>query len=180
MGMGSLKSVSKADSWSGTKYAFSTIEDLMQPVLSLVSILDMISFGVFLVLLIIIGVGILNSYRMVMIERTAEIGTMRAIGVQKSGIREIFMVEAVSVSALGALTGFFLALTISAVLSVFDFGSTGFLSIFLAKGHFNFDVSLTEGVKNFLIICLMSLGAVYLPARTAANLEPAEALRATY
>ncbi len=180
MGMGSLKSVSKADSWSGTKYAFSTIEDLMQPVLSLVSILDMISFGVFLVLLLIIGVGILNSYRMVMIERTAEIGTMRAIGVQKSGIREIFIVEAVSVSALGALTGFFLALTISAVLSVFDFGSTGFLSIFLAKGHFNFDVSLTEGVKNFLIICLMSLGAVYLPARTAANLEPAEALRATY
>jgi len=180
MGMTSLKSVSKADSWKGTKYAFSTIEDIMQPVMSLVAILDMISFGVFLVLLLIIGVGILNSYRMIMIERTAEIGTMRAMGVQKSGIREIFMVEAISVSAIGALAGFLLALTISGLLSLFDFGSASFLSIFLAKGHFNFDVSLPESLKNLAIICLMSLAAVYLPARKAANLEPAEALRATY
>jgi len=180
MGMTGIKSVSREDGWKGTKYAFSTIEDVMEPVLSLVAILDMISFGVFIVLLLIIGVGILNSYRMIMIERTAEIGTMRAIGVQKSGIREIFMVEAVSVSALGALAGFILALAISAVLSMFDFGTGSFISIFLAKGHFNFDVSFPEGLKNFMIICLMSLAAVYLPARKAANLEPAEALRATY
>jgi len=180
MGMTGPKSVSREQSWTGTKYAFSTIEDIMQPVLSLVAILDMISFGVFLVLLLIIGVGILNSYRMIMLERTAEIGTMRAIGVQKNGIREIFMVEAVSVSALGALAGFILALAISAILSMFDFGSASFISIFLAKGHFNFDVSLLEGLKNFMVICLISLAAVYLPARKAANLEPADALRATY
>ena len=54
----------------------------------------------FVVILIIITVGIINSYRMVMMERTAEIGTMRAMGVQREGVRNIFLWEALFV-ALG-------------------------------------------------------------------------------
>lgn len=180
MGLNSLKAVPKTERWEGTKFSLTTIEDLMAPVLSLVNIMNAVSFGVFLILLGIIMVGILNSYRMVMIERTEEIGTMRALGVQKGGIRTIFMAEALSISALGALAGYVLAVLIAVIVMALNFSGVSVLSIFLIHGHFTVALSPTQSLKNFLLICVMSLLAVYLPARRAANLKPAEALRATY
>ena len=180
IGMGGLNSVDSADRWGGTRFALTTIEDMMSPILSLVATLNAVSFGVFIVLLAIIMVGILNSYRMVMIERTAEIGTMRAIGVHKEGIRDIFLWESLTVTALGAASGFLLAILIVGVVSLIDFGSDGFFSLFLAKGRLAFILAPAGTFKNFLILCLMSLAAVYMPARAASRLEPAQALRATY
>jgi putative ABC transport system permease protein len=180
MGLNSLKAVPKTERWEGTKFSLTTIEDLMAPVLSLVNIMNAVSFGVFLILLLIIMVGILNSYRMVMIERTEEIGTMRALGVQKGGIRTIFMAEALSISALGALGGYALALLIAVIVMSLNFSGSSVLSIFLIHGHFTVALSPIQSLRNFLLICVMSLVAVSMPARRAANLKPAEALRATY
>ena len=180
IGMGGVNSVSAAERWEGTKFTLTTIEDVMAPVLSLVKALDTVSFGVFLVLLAIIMVGILNSYRMVMIERSAEIGTMRAIGVQKGGIRDIFLWEALTISAAGAASGFLLALVLAALASLVDLSGASFFTLFLSKGRLVFLVAPLGSLKNFLILCLMSLAAVYLPARKASRLEPAQALRSSY
>jgi ABC-type transport system, involved in lipoprotein release, permease component len=180
MGMNQIVQVAKEEQWKGTKFSVTTIEDLMSPILSLLSIIQAVAFLVFIILLVIIMVGIMNSYRMVMIERTEEIGTMRALGVQKSGIRTIFFTEALSEAVLGTASGFVLALLIGGILSLINFGSGSFLSLFLARGHFVLQFSIPEALKNMLIICVMSIMAVYLPARSAANLEPAQALRATY
>ncbi len=180
MGSGGLKSVAAAERWEGTRFSLSTIEDLIAPIMTLVATLDAIALGVFLVLLAIIMVGLMNSYRMVMIERTAEIGTMRAIGVQQGGIRAIFLWEAVTIAAVGAAAGLVLALVVIGVASLVDLSGAGFFTVFLSKGHLAFAVALPESLRNFLILCVMSLAAVYLPARTASRLEPAQALRASY
>jgi putative ABC transport system permease protein len=172
--------VDAGERWEGTKFTLTTIEDVMAPVLSLVKALDAVSFGVFLVLLLIIMVGILNSYRMVMIERSAEIGTMRAIGVQKGGIRDIFLWEALAISAAGAAAGFLAALILIALASLVDFSGASFFALFLSKGRLVFLVAPLASLRNFVILCLMSLAAVYLPARTASRLEPAQALRSSY
>ncbi|HCM28777.1 MAG: hypothetical protein A2Z99_21260 [Treponema sp. GWB1_62_6] len=180
IGMGGVNSVDAEERWEGTKFTLTTIEDAMAPVLSLVKALDAVSFGVFIVLMLIIMVGILNSYRMVMIERSAEIGTMRAIGVQKSGIRDIFLWEALTVSAAGAAAGFLLALSVIALASLADFSGASFFTLFLSKGRLVFLVAPLASLRNFLILCSMSLAAVYLPARAASRLEPAQALRSSY
>ena len=180
MGGASLNSVSVSERWMGTKFTLTTIEDIMAPILALVATLDMISLGVFIVLLSIIMIGILNSYRMVMIERTTEIGTMRAIGVQKKTIRDIFIWEALTISAAGAISGFLLGISAIGIVSLFEFGSASFFSVFLSKGHLGFVVSPGDSVRNFLILCLMSLAAVYAPARKASRMDPAQALRTSY
>jgi putative ABC transport system permease protein len=180
LGLGGLTAVTAANRWSGTKYSFMTIEDLMQPVMSLVAILDVIAFSAFLAIVAIVMVGIVNSYRMIMIERTSEIGTMRAMGMQKKGIRDIFFLEALFVSAIGAITGFAVALLASIAISSADFSTVGFPSVFLTAGHFAFVRSIAGNLKNFAVICVMSLVAVCFPARKASNLEPAEALRVSY
>lgn len=180
IGLGGIRSVALEEQWSGTKFTVTTIEDVMAPILSLVGILDLMSFWVFVILVVIIMVGILNSYRMILLERTAEIGTMRAIGVQKSGIRDIFLWEAFITSAGGALAGFAAALAVAGLFSLFDLGGSGLFSLFLADGRLAFRAAPMETARNFAIICLMSLAAAYLPARASSRLAPAAALRATY
>lgn len=54
-----------------------------------------------------------NTMSMVVIERTVEIGTIRAIGLRRRGIREVFMSEALLLGALGSVLGVSTALVIA-------------------------------------------------------------------
>ncbi len=180
MGSGSQKHIKEADRWTGTKLKLSTLNELMSTVLSLVSVLKAIGFGVFVTLLLITMVGILNSYRMVMIERTVEIGTMRALGVQKTGIRDIFMFESLVIAAIGSIAGWLGAMALMSILRLFDLQGNQMLSIFLTQGRLRFDVSILDSLKNMLLIGVMSLAAVYLPAKKASEMKPADALRTSY
>jgi putative ABC transport system permease protein len=152
----------------------------MSDFMSLVGVLKTISLVVFIILLVITMVGILNTYRMVMIERTREIGTMRAIGVQKGGIRSIFVWEAGIIALAGALAGLILAGIIIFIMSFVSFSDVAFLSFFLREGKINFSVEAAEVITNLLLLLGLSLFSAYLPARTAAKLNPADALRTEY
>ncbi len=180
MGAGGLKSIAKGDTWTGTKFSLSTLNELMSQFISIIAIIDQIAFWIFIILVVITMVGIMNSYRMVMVERTGEIGTMRAIGVQRGGIRDIFLWEAFFIAALGAVGGFVLAMVVMGLAGLPVFNNVSILSLFLDKGHFHFRIWLPEVLQNALIICVMSLVAVWFPARTASRLEPALALRTVY
>lgn len=180
MNGGGNRAIAHDDTWVGTKYTLTTLNELMAQFMMLISTVDQIGFWIFVILLVITMVGIMNSYRMVMVERTQEIGTMRAIGVQRGGIRNVFLFEALFLALLGACSGFFLALLIMLVTSLPTFGTQDMLAFFLNHGHFSFRVSGLDALKNTLVLCLLSLAAVYLPARTASRLEPAEALRSVY
>ena len=111
-----------------------------------------------------------------MLERTSEIGTMRAMGVQKAGIRNIFLWEAFLIALAGALAGLAAAFLVmgGVGLAALDLGTFGF---FLDGGHVRFAVTALGTLGNIALLCVMSIAAVYLPARSAANLQPAEALR---
>lgn len=175
---GGLSSIDEGDRWQGTKFEVTNLNDELGEVTSLVGIINAIGLAIFVVILVIIMVGIANSYRMVMLERTAEIGTMRAMGVHQGGIRNIFLWEALFVALGGTLVGLAAALLTMVGVGLIDFGSAGTFSLFLNQGHLNFGLSFLGTLGNILLICLLSAAAVYLPARAAARLQPAEALRA--
>jgi putative ABC transport system permease protein len=166
--------------WEGTKYTFTTLNEIMSGFMSLIGVLKTISLVVFIILLVITMVGILNTYRMVMIERTREIGTMRAIGVQKGGIQSIFIWEAGVIALGGALAGLIVAGIIIFIMNFISFSDVTFLSFFLREGKINFSVEIGEVITNLLLLLGLSLLSAYLPARTAARLKPAEALRTEY
>jgi putative ABC transport system permease protein len=54
-----------------------------------------------------------NTMSMAVVERTAEIGTLRAIGLRRSGIRRLFMSEALLLGAIGAAAGVVVALLVA-------------------------------------------------------------------
>lgn len=164
----------------GRKYQLLTINDMMAELQQLVNIIDYIGIGVLFILLLIIMVGITNTFRMVVQERTQEIGTMRAVGMQRSGVRNIFLLEALFLAAGGALAGLITALIIAFFASLYSFDINSIFYLFTDKGRFNFKIEPVSVVINMMIVGVLSLMAALFPANKAAKLEPADALRKEY
>ena len=140
--------------------------------------LALVSYGILALLSVVIAVGILNMYRVIIYERTREIGTMRALGVQKPQVRDIILAEALILAACGIVAGFVLSLVALLVVSQIPLnGSAGF-DIFLDRGHLSWvlypDV---VGLDAFLIALITLLGALS-PARAAQSIDPVVAIRA--
>jgi len=165
--------------WTGVRYSVTTLDDMLSSVKQIVGVLNSVSFGILVVLFVIIMVGILNTFRMTMFERIREIGTMRAIGMQRGQVRNLFLLEALFLAIAGMLVGIALAALVMGILSLFNLGVDSPLFMILRKGHFSFKVPLGRGLMNVFIIAILTLCAAYLPARSAARLEPAQALRTT-
>ncbi len=63
-------------------------------------------FGfVLIIVLMIIALSIINTVSMAAMERTREIGTLRAIGLKRSGVIALFTSESVLLAGLGSLVG---------------------------------------------------------------------------
>jgi len=180
MGMGSPRSIEDEQSWAGTKYALTTLNDVTSQLVQILSIIQGLGFAVFIIIMVITMVGIMNSYRMVMIERTQEIGTMRAIGLQKGSIRGIFLWESFYIAVGGAIAGFLLSLLAMSIFGFINFGTSGAFALFLNKGSLNFVLDPLLFSRDLLLVVALTLLAVLFPANAAAKLEPAQALRTSY
>ena len=150
-------------------YRITDLNDQLEPIMSLITILNRIGVGIYFALLIITMVGISNTFRMIMIERVGEIGTMRAVGMQKGQVRNLFLTEATAIALLGAAAGILVALATMFVLGLIPLSSQ--FGFFLFKGRLNFSVPLISIIRNIPILAALSL---------LAALEPAVALRTQY
>jgi len=174
-----LNRLAKKESWEGVKYRVFTINDMISQVEELVKVLNTASLVILAVLFLIIMIGISNTFRMVMYERIKEIGTMRALGMQRPGVKRLFLFEAGFLAAGGTVVGMAAAGIVMLVLSLFDFGTGTFFSLLMKNGHLSFLIHPSQVVLNFAIVLVLTLLAAFLPARKASRLEPAEALRSS-
>lgn len=118
-----------------------------------------------------------NTMNTAVVERTVEIGTLRAIGLRSSGIRRLFVTEGALLGLVGALSGVVLALVVSAVANGMGLtwtppGSVVALPLTLTVwGETRMIVGTTVG-----LICIALLSA-WWPAYRAAKLNVVDALR---
>lgn len=167
----------KSETWEGVRYSVLTIDDIMAQARQIVVALDTLSLIILLVLFAIVMVGISNTFRMVMYERIREIGTMRAMGVQRSEIRSLFLYEALFLALAGAVAGILAALGAMGIASLHDFGMNSPAFLIMKNGHLSFYLPPLRAMGNILIIVVLTVFAAYFPARAAAKMQPAEALR---
>lgn len=113
--------------------------------------------------LIVGGIGIMNIMLVSVTERTREIGTRLAIGAMQGEVLLQFLIEALTLSALGGILGILLAF----------FGSFGIC--YLMELPFNFDYGIA--FIAFAFSAFMGILFGYLPARRASRLNPIDALR---
>jgi len=168
------------EQWEGTRYQLFTIGDFLEPLNQVASTLNTVGLVVVLILFVIIMVGVTNTFRMVIHERTREIGTMRSLGLQRGGVRGLFLLEALLLSLGGAVVGLAAAFVVALVLSLISFGTDSQFFIILREGHLLFKVLPARIAGNILIVGVLTLLAALLPANRAAKMDPAHALRKTY
>ncbi|MEI6875806.1 MAG: FtsX-like permease family protein [Spirochaetota bacterium] len=167
----------KTETWTGIKYRVFTLNDMLAQVKQIADVLNTASLVILLVHFVIIMVGITNTFRIIMYERIREIGTMRSIGMQRGEVRSLFLAEAGFLALGGAVAGLLLAFIAMAGIGLINFSMNSPIFIILKNGHMTFKTDIARMALNVLIVALLTELAAFFPARNAARLDPAEALR---
>ena len=83
----------------------------------IMSVMELITYVIAMISLLVGGIGIMNIMLVTVTERTREIGIRKAVGASAGNILSQFIVEAVMVSVLGGLIGIVVSVSILAILS---------------------------------------------------------------
>ena len=137
--------------------------------------------AIFLFIALVMGVivlfAVVNTMTMNVMERTNEVGTIRALGVRRAGVRSQFTVEGVLIGAIGATVGAVLALVIAALIN--HAGLTWIPPGNATAVPLRLDVAgraaLVAGA--WLGLAIVTTLAALLPANRAARLPVVDALR---
>jgi ABC-type lipoprotein release transport system permease subunit len=146
-------------------------------VLKIEGVLNLITIIAVLVLFFIILIGVVNTLRMTIKERTREIGTARAIGMQKMDIRNEFILESLFLTFFSCVAGIGAGILVIQALSLITFNTGSFFSIILQNKHLVFKLTPSSIIGNLVLILAITGITAYFPARRAAALSAVEALR---
>jgi putative ABC transport system permease protein len=137
--------------------------------------------AIFLFIALVMGVivlfAVVNTMTMNVMERTNEVGTLRALGVRRAGIRSQFTVEGVLIGAIGATVGAVLALAIAALVN--HAGLTWIPPGNASAVPLRLDVAGRAALVGgaWLGLAIVTTLAALLPANRAARLPIVDALR---
>jgi ABC-type lipoprotein release transport system permease subunit len=163
--------------WKGTTIDVSTMYETASDILKLESVLNIITLSAVLILFFIILLGVVNTLRMTIRERTREIGTVRAIGMQRRDVRDMFLLETFFLTLFASAAGLLLGFGAMRLLSLITFNITDNpLGMLLIDGHLYFLPTFAGVAGSVLLIIAIAVGTAFFPARRAANMPPAKAL----
>lgn len=135
---------------------------------------DVIFLFTFLIVFTIVVMSVVNTVGMAIMERTREIGTLRALGVKRRGIVGLFAIESMLLGALGSLLGSLLTLLIWSGVELLrptwippQISNRVPLEVYLVPEYLLYSV---------LLLVVLSLAAASLPARAAARMQIVSAL----
>lgn len=158
-----------------------TLDEVLGLVRTILAAVNGVGAFISAVMLFVIAVSIFINLRMTINERLREIGTMRAIGVEASGVSGLFVMESVAVSLLFSATG---AIVAAVVATIVRFGPQfppgGNLGIFLEGGRLQLIPDLPSMFGVIAVISLFAAFFSYFPARRGGAVPPVEALTKTF
>jgi putative ABC transport system permease protein len=138
------------------------------------SILQLFLGGIAAISLLVAGIGIMNIMIVSLIERTREIGILKALGMKSRTVLTIFLGESVIIGLMGAIVGIVLG-WILANITARVLGS----GVFGGGGGFRITPLLTPEVLVGALAFGVGISVIFAlyPAWRASKLKPVEALR---
>jgi len=157
------------DKYGEKSYSATSSQQMADRVGSIFSILSFVLGGIASISLVVAGVGISNTMFTSVLERTKEIGIMKAVGATNYNIMEIFLVESALLGFFGGAIGCIIGTIFSQLISIF---AGGMLPV-----EFNTVVTTDMILIGLSFSTLVGIISGLVPARKAAKLQPVEALR---
>jgi putative ABC transport system permease protein len=155
-------------------FTVTSAQSFQSTVSSVMSTMDLLLTGIAAISLFVGAIGIVNTMFMSVMERTRQIGVLKALGTTNFEIMKLYLVESAIMGFIGGLFGIFLGFIVSGIISelgvrIIGAGARGIGTITV----------ITPDLILFSLGFSVIIGAIsgLLPARRAARLQPVEALR---
>lgn len=146
-----------------------TFEQLLAQVNDILGIISIVLVGIAAISIVVGGVGIMNTMYTSVLERTKEVGIMKAVGAKNSDILLIFLVESGMLGLTGGLIGIALGVGLSKTVEIIA-GQAGLMPM---KAYLGAPLILGALAFSFIIGSVSGT----LPAIQASRMKPVDALR---
>jgi putative ABC transport system permease protein len=138
------------------------------------NLFDMIFLFIFSIVLVIVVMSVINTMSMSVMERTREIGTMRALGLKRYGVKFLFATEGALLGVLGSAAGSLLFFAVYAAIAAAQ-------PTYIPPASSNpvplrVDLVWPALVRSGMFMALLSLLAAFVPARRSARMTIVDAL----
>ena len=149
-------------------YEVVTSEQLLEQIGQFLAVIQLVLVGIASISLLVGGIGITNTMVMSVLERTSEIGVMKAVGATNTLVLAVFLTEAGFIGLVGGVFGVIFGYILAFIVGFVSVSSGLALKV-------EIDIALIIGSLLFAMIVGMVSG--YIPARRAARMDPVTALR---
>ena len=152
-------------------FSVTALKAMAQSVTTMISSMTLFLGAIAAVSLIVGAVGIANTMFTAVLEKTKEIGTMKAIGAKNRDILMIFIFNSAMVGFVGGVFGVILGGLVSALFPMI--GGT------MSRGESEIIPSVSPGLMVFGLLIAVLIGVISgaVPAYRASKLKPVDALR---
>lgn len=147
-----------------------TLDQIRSIVGSVLDVVQVVVVGIAMVSIIVGGIGIMNTMYTSVLERTREIGVMKAIGARNSSITTMFLMEAGLIGFIGGAVGCFVG---AALGKLVEFAAAAALNATIIQASVTPQLVIGALIFSFGVGCVSG----FFPAKQAAELNPVEALR---
>ncbi|QQO09812.1 ABC transporter permease [Breznakiella homolactica] len=156
-------------SWSGIKYMILTIPVYLSEVSELLNAMDILTYFLYIMMLMIIFVSAMVTYRLILHERMKEVGTMRAIGFYEVDIRFLLTMETVFLGVISLAAGFILARIIIYFSGFLSFSWFPSFEIFMKEGRLSARYMPRTIFTNIIAVFCILFPAVWFPSYRASR-----------
>ncbi|MDC0708617.1 FtsX-like permease family protein [Stigmatella sp. ncwal1] len=164
------------EGWTGQKLDITNWEDEISFVQWVVKGLTFLTGFLTFVLLVIIAVGIMNTLWIAIRERTREVGTLRAIGMQRRRVLVMFLTEALMLSLSATLTGATLATVFCLAINAQSVRAPEVVQVMLLTENWFLKVDPGSVTFAVTLITLCAMAVSLIPSFLAARMKPVTAM----
>ncbi len=164
------------EAWTGQKLDVTIWEDELSFVTWTTSLLQGLSFVLILILVTIVVTGIMNTMWIAIRERTREIGALRAMGMQRSSVLQMFLLESLMLGLGSTLAGATAGWLIGAAINQAEIQVPLSAQLFLMSDHLTLLIVPRSALSSVLLITAITGLAALYPSLRAARLRPVEAM----
>jgi len=155
--------------WEGTNIFLFTLPVYLSEVSNLLGAMDLLTYMLYAMMLIIIFASASVTYRLILHERTKEMGVMRAIGFFGGDLRIVLWTEVFVLGIISVFGGFLLSVIFSVCASFISFDWFPSFEIFLSNGKLTALYLPSTVITNVIFILLILAAAVIFPSLRASD-----------
>lgn len=137
---------------------------------TILNVINIVVTGIALIALLVGGIGIANTMFTSVLERTREIGVMKAVGAENKDVLAVFITESALLGLIGGIVGALIGLGFAESVSLIA-------NSFLGNTIFTVSPSMPLLFGSIAFSLLIGIFSGIVPALQASKLHPVEALR---